>query len=776
MAGNKLEIDVTADTSSAQKEIKGLSSDLKDVGKAADDANSAAAKSSDSLANSLKGVRDALPTSADSKGIESIGAATLQASKSTAITETAFQRLGRTLSTLGSTLGRTLSSAFSGLGSIALSAGRAIGIALGAGLAATGIGAIALLVATFGKKLMDLITFAKHAGEQAAKALTDAFQAGMTVPDFRAFEGLFRAFGVGAEDANKFAISMGELKKQLLQGGDQADRISAIIKALGGDIQDFTGTADQAAAGLFKIRDGFNTLDALRRNEILKSLFPGVPPSGLAALDNALRNTNKTTLDIIATLRQYQTEQGKVDQQTSALAAAWAKAMTSADGFWNTLTEVTGAQAAYDGAISQTVEALNAVSRILDFLSGKIGIWAGQLGKVFEGVAKSFNDIPANAPVFWQGQMQEIANVVSAGGHLISQAWQVVVDDIIAIWGTLVGAAQAIVDKVVAVFTAGWNKIKQLGNSMGSFFSSGGSVPTPQLQQNRRALPIAPSIQSSGPGFRMFAATPTPLAAMGLAAARAGGGLGMSSSTVGSTAWAASLDDLIFRYKDVAKAAKAAGEAGNAAGQSAASGGDLATKSWGKLSTAQQEWLDNFNRMQDAYDELNSSLASFGEQATLSFIDAAMAGEDLRDVLAGLLKDLAKLLLQQLVLKPLFGSMFPTSSSFGGLSAAGLSAAGSPAGLMAANANLMRATPTVAATSGLSNIQGRASLSRAISGAGAAAPVNTSVGDVNIDMSKTGLVTGDSEQARQFGIQVQKAVQVVLVQESRPGGLLRSVG
>jgi len=46
---------------------------------------------------------------------------------------------------------------------------------------------------------------------------------------------------------------------------------------------------------------------------------------------------------------------------------------------------------------------------------------------------------------------------------------------------------------------------------------------------------------------------------------------------------------------------------------------------------------------------------------------------------------------------------------------------------------------------------------------------------ISIDMSQSGLVAGNSEEARQFGKQVQKLIQLEMVRESRPGGLLRKV-
>lgn len=51
--------------------------------------------------------------------------------------------------------------------------------------------------------------------------------------------------------------------------------------------------------------------------------------------------------------------------------------------------------------------------------------------------------------------------------------------------------------------------------------------------------------------------------------------------------------------------------------------------------------------------------------------------------------------------------------------------------------------------------------------------VTNHVGGINIDMSSTGLAASSTEQGKLLGRQIQAAVQVVLVQESRPGGILR---
>jgi hypothetical protein len=52
---------------------------------------------------------------------------------------------------------------------------------------------------------------------------------------------------------------------------------------------------------------------------------------------------------------------------------------------------------------------------------------------------------------------------------------------------------------------------------------------------------------------------------------------------------------------------------------------------------------------------------------------------------------------------------------------------------------------------------------------------STSLGNISIDMSRSGSVAADNDSARQFGANIQKLIQAEIVRESRPGGLLRRV-
>jgi len=52
---------------------------------------------------------------------------------------------------------------------------------------------------------------------------------------------------------------------------------------------------------------------------------------------------------------------------------------------------------------------------------------------------------------------------------------------------------------------------------------------------------------------------------------------------------------------------------------------------------------------------------------------------------------------------------------------------------------------------------------------------STTLGNISIDMSRSGAVAADNDRAREFGANIQKMIQAEIVRESRPGGLLRRV-
>jgi hypothetical protein len=71
--------------------------------------------------------------------------------------------------------------------------------------------------------------------------------------------------------------------------------------------------------------------------------------------------------------------------------------------------------------------------------------------------------------------------------------------------------------------------------------------------------------------------------------------------------------------------------------------------------------------------------------------------------------------------------------------------------------------------------RGETVLPKGYSAAGATS-ISTSVGNISIDMSGTGMVAADSDSGKRFGENVRKLIQREMVSQSRPGGLLTAPG
>lgn len=166
--------------------------------------------------------------------------------------------------------------------------------------------------------------------------------------------------------------------------------------------------------------------------------------------------------------------------------------------------------------------------------------------------------------------------------------------------------------------------------------------------------------------------------------------------------------------------------------------------------------------------DFKKGIKSWGDEVAGSLSDAIIEGDNLNDVFKNLIKSLAKMALELLVLKPLMNSL--TSGLSGGFGFGGLAApmaAAAPAGFSAFG----RAVPTTnALASGI--IYPRGPSGRASSGGGT--KVNNTIGDISMNITPEGGTTiGDTKQGQQFGERVRMLIQREMVQQSQPGGLLR---
>lgn len=162
-----------------------------------------------------------------------------------------------------------------------------------------------------------------------------------------------------------------------------------------------------------------------------------------------------------------------------------------------------------------------------------------------------------------------------------------------------------------------------------------------------------------------------------------------------------------------------------------------------------------------------------------TFVSELRAGASAADALRSALNRVLDVIIQiaiNSISKSIGGALFPTAHSGGTVGSLGSNRRVNP--LVFAGAPRMHSgglvpgeVPIIAQKGEI--VLPRGALKRGTNGSGSL--VSTSLGDVNIDMSKTGMVAADNDAAKQFGVNVQKLIQAEMVAQSRPGGLLRRV-
>ena len=174
--------------------------------------------------------------------------------------------------------------------------------------------------------------------------------------------------------------------------------------------------------------------------------------------------------------------------------------------------------------------------------------------------------------------------------------------------------------------------------------------------------------------------------------------------------------------------------------------------------------------------DFQEGLKSFADSAASSLANAIVEGEDLGDVFASLAKQLAAMVIQTLILKPLFDSLASSLSNLGGGGGIlGLLSGGdAPAGwgdpvVFGAAAGVAMAGAITGAAQALA-ASGRSS---ARAGANVGGVQNT-IGSISMSISPDrGDVTSDTKTGAKLGDRFVKLIQAEMVRQSRPGGLLR---
>ncbi|MDX0487220.1 hypothetical protein GOC76_23770 [Sinorhizobium medicae] len=715
---NKLEIGVVADTSDAQKGIKDLEKDIEGVGKTAEKTSEQAAKSTDLWGQSLQGVKAALPVPADARGITAIGDAAITASRSTAIVETRMQKLSRVMRTFGTTILAGFSRAFSGLAAIGMAAGRLLGNALMLGLKATPLGVLLALGATVYQQLKKAFDKISGAAEATAKAITNAFSAGLEVEQFRAFEGLGKALQLSADEAADFASAMGPLQRLLKEGGEPAEQLAAAVKLLGGDLKALDPTnAQSVATFLASIQSSYKQLDQLQQKTVLEKLFPSASVETLAKIDQALDGTTLNVGELTAAIGENVAQSKEADRWNGQMATALGKLGKALQNLWDAWLKLTGIGPLFEKALGAvpvlTERVAQHIERVAEVV-GKMPRLIAEAGKnVLAAFEKMFTDLTAAATRGWN-----------------------------AVWDAAVAAITAGINRVKQLFTdlAGWieGKWAAIKASIPSFedlnpFAQRQSVPVPFAAGGLRAAGVAYESPYSSLAGR---AAPR--------AANSNGGLG------------AQMDQILFRWDEYTRQVEEAASVTRLAGTTITEAMKEAASGTDTLTRAASAANDNLSTISDTATTMQDDFNAWAENAVMGFVDAAIAGEDFRDVLAGILADLAKLVLQRYV----FDAILPGAGA----------RASAPAGLNAVSGAVPYGLGAPSDLGGLANIAGRSTA--------AAGTIDNSttieVGDVVVNMA-SGQVVATSEQGKRLGMQIEKAVQAVIIRESKPGGILRQV-
>jgi len=213
-----------------------------------------------------------------------------------------------------------------------------------------------------------------------------------------------------------------------------------------------------------------------------------------------------------------------------------------------------------------------------------------------------------------------------------------------------------------------------------------------------------------------------------------------------------------------------------------------------KQKAAAKDSASATKRNAQEWQQLGQQLAGIGSSAVSGLVrdlrNGVSAGEAFRNMLSKIVDDLLQLALNS-ALQGLFKSLFSGLGSAAGGGGFNLGAGMVPVshtGGTAGMGSVRRAISPLAFlgaprmhSGGIAGLHAgevptilqRGEMVVPALAAGRASGGGVSLGDVNIDMSASGYVTADTQSAKAWGENVRKLVQVEMVRQSRPGGILR---
>jgi hypothetical protein len=854
VAGNELEIKVTADTAQAQKGIDGLEKSLQGLEKAGEGANNAA-KGMDNLATSAGKVEKSLPKPGAATGLSAVGTAAEKTAVQAAAAATSIKSLGDAGAVAGaklkSGLSGALGNAVSGLSGVSQAEGAIIGTSLTEGILA-GLGGLALgLTAALGAALAGAAYLARLGGQEFADEYKKAIDSGLTVQQFQGFEALGQVLGLQGKEIDKFAAKMGDLQ-EAFRKGKVPDNVEEGLKKLGISLKDLASTdAAKASAELFKLGQALRQMPQDVRSDFLKDLFK-LDPAGLAAMNKTMMDTSLTATDVANKLAELTAKQQVASEQNERMGKSWDTAVAGMKEAADQFAVLIGFPSLWEAGVSVVVALTNELAQAFRDLSAGIttivnvknaitqlfeGLAGGGVEKFvesFKSLDKAFDGTPTKIIAWVQNVSTVINDGVNKWGNIIKgwgavaasaiadgasaavAAAQGVVDAIVGVFTGLVDRIKGIFDSVMGAITSGLNSLKSAIGGMGALGGAGpvtgggfmAPVQSPQqLEQFRSLLRGAGVVTPQAMGLIGTSRSAPTLLAAPTATGSSGGTL--------SPGQIKSFTDAYYQNTTAIKANTAAKTENKVATDAANASGALSAQQLAAYAKSLLDTLDPmrvYNEEMAKYDQalkaglissdafalaqqraqkamegvattagaanqgpmkdFQEGLKSWGDSVASSLADAIVEGKDLGEVFMNLVKQLAKMAIEALVLKPLMSAI---TGGLGGIFGGGASALAAPSSIGASTlANTSNAIPmgivragTTGSSSPNSGVGGR-------SGGKVNNSINNTLGDMTINMGNTApQVSADGEQAEKFGLRVRSLIQQELVNQSRPGGLLR---
>jgi hypothetical protein len=733
--------------------------------------------------------------------------------------------IGSVLSAVIRGVGPVVMAAGRVLGGLAVR-GLVIGLTIGAAGAAIAAAVTALFAAAGGAAY----AAGKYISDQFRDAVNAGLSVGLDTATFtKAMASLKTGLMLDDKTAIEALKGVNEQIAKIAKGEGDAKKMAAGLKEMGISLQDLkSGDPEKIAAQLQRMREIVGQLKPENVQPFLKQIF-GEDTDVINKVTTALQATDRLWEQNKNSMAQAAAEALKTQGVYAEVSTTFQNLQASISAFGTALANATGFWDKYRAAVAALNPVLQSMQQAFDLFTQALeqkdfSLITNKITEAFtsakEKVTAALNELKAAVVGKFDEIATAITDAVKKWGAAITAGGQAVIDAAknlgTQIKDAILAGLAGLADQFMAMMQNLANRARNLFTFGGAGGGGGGGGPAPQLAPQRYWAPYQVPVPT---GLRA-ANGATALAAGGLV--RAGSSLTGDAGVVGLPS-AERLNQIVSGLTAVAAASKAVAAATNEAktandnaklsvegiaaaytklttenkatnetiaqliqkwNEAAAPGAvfaqeianiELAMKT-GKLTAEgytkamadvkKRQAEASGNAWAKAPQEFAEGLKSWGDSAASALADAIVEGKNLNEVFLSLIKSLAKMALETLVLKPLFASL--TGAFTGGFAAAGVSA--------------MRALPMQVAPqtgpmlrAGEELGSGSTGLARPAASSVVDSSVTNNLGAITMNFGQeySKAVDADSAAGEQFGARVQAIIQRELVTQSRPGGILR---